>query len=180
MTKIQRVAKAARTYFESDDWNFHVLRVLYYAKKLNSFYKANKTIIELAVYLHDTARSKKDSETHHIEGAKIAKKIMTKHGYSKEIIRGVIHCILAHRSADDFIPETIEAKIVANADSLSHFDMVPLFFYWRAAKNTFPESVAWIENKLKRDWSKKLTLPQSKKLVAKKYELIKVFLKDVK
>lgn len=180
MAKLEKVKNEARTYFENEDWNFHVLRVLRYARTLLKVYKANRTIVELAVFLHDVARSKKDSETHHIEGAKIAKQILKRYEYPKDTIDAVVHCILAHRSSKDFIPGTIEAKIVANADALSHFDMVPLFFYWRARKSTFEQTVDWVDKKLKRDWSKKLTLPQSKKLVAKKYALTKIFLVDAK
>lgn len=91
-----------------------------------------------------------------------------------------MHCIEAHRGNRDFLPRTIEAKILANADAISHFDIMPLFFFWRAKQDSFPGIVTWLGDKLKRDWEKKLTLPKAKKLVAKKYEAIQMLLATLK
>lgn len=180
MSKLEKVKKEARKFYEYEDWNFHILKVLKYSLALRKQYKADKTVVELSVYLHDMARSTRDSETHHIEGAKLAEQILKKHHYPEKTIDAVKHCVISHRSSKEFTPKTIEARIVANADALSHFDMLPLFFHWRAKKGSFIETVEWVDKKLKRDWETKLTLPQSKKLVKQKYADIKLLLKEFK
>ncbi len=180
MININKIAKESRKYYEDEDWEFHILKVLYYSRLLQKFYRADKDIIEASVYLHDVARSKKDSDIHHIEGEKIARLILDKNNISKEKIEAIAHCVIAHRGKQDVKPRTIEARIVANADALSHFDMVPLFFYWRAKKGSFSDAVKWVDEKLKRAWSKKLTLPQSKKIIKSKYLIIKELLNNFK
>ncbi|MFA5031152.1 MAG: HD domain-containing protein [Patescibacteria group bacterium] len=181
MTKIETVKKTARQYFDTEDWQYHVLKVVFYARQLAKKHKADNTVIELAAYLHDIARSKEahDKEDHHIVGAKMAQKILTKNGFRKSVIDQVTHCIEAHRCKKDFQPKTIEAKIIANADAMSHFDIMPIFYFWRSKKYSADEITTWITEKLQRDWESKLTLPGAKQLVQKKYHAIKLLLQSL-
>ncbi len=182
MTKIAEVTKIARQYFDANDWNFHVLKVRENALTLAKTHKASREVVELAALLHDVARAKDkhNDENHHLIGAKYAAKLLLRLGYSPKIVSAVVHCIEAHRGSKDLKPRTIEAKIMANADAMSHFDMMPLFFYWRRSENAFPEIIPWLEKKLERDWKKKLTLPGAKKIVAQKYKAIQLLLSALK
>ncbi len=172
----------AKKYFDTNDWNFHVLKVRENALALAKLYKANREVLELAALLHDVARAKDkhNDENHHLIGAKYAAKLLPRFGYPPKIVSAVVHCIEAHRGSKDLKPRTIEAKILANADAMSHFDMMPLFFFWRRSEDDFPAIIPWLENKLERDWKKKLTLPKAKKLVAKKYAAIQMLLAALK
>ncbi len=180
MSNNQQLIGLARKAYTPEDWNYHIKRVLFYARRLRQHYRADWNIIELAVYLHDITRSKEDAENHHLTGARAAENILRRYRYPKEIIRDVKNCILSHRSQTGLKPTTIEQKILANADAMAHFDIVPLFFHWRAHKNTLEETRTWLVAKLRRDWEKKLTLPLAKKLVAEKYRAAKLLLKEVK
>ena len=78
-------------------------------------------VLEIAALLHDIGREKENKDTtgvvdHAIEGAKMAQDILAKLNFSK--INEVQHCILAHRKRTDVIPQTIEAKILFDADKI--------------------------------------------------------------
>ena len=70
------------------------------------------------------------------------------------------------------------AKIVANADAMAHFDILPVFFWWRKSRKeySFEDTLQWVNNKIKRDWQKKITLSKAKKISKKNYEANKLIL----
>jgi uncharacterized protein (TIGR00295 family) len=86
--------------------------------------KADIRTVELGALLHDIGRSKTHGINHAIEGGKIAKK----YGLSLKIIRIIERHIGAGLTAEvakklglpsrDYIPITIEEKIVCHADNL--------------------------------------------------------------
>lgn len=85
---------------------------------------ANVKLVEASALLHDIGRSKTHGIRHGIEGAEIAKKL----GLPEEIINIIERHIGAGLPADeaeklglpprDFIPITLEEKIVCHADNL--------------------------------------------------------------
>jgi len=90
------------------------------ARKTN----ADLELVEAGALLHDIGRSKTHGIRHAVEGAKIAKKI----GLPEEIVNIIERHIGAGLSKDeakklglpakDYIPETLEEKIVCHADNL--------------------------------------------------------------
>jgi len=90
------------------------------AKKTN----ANIKLVEAGALLHDIGRSKTHGIKHAVQGAKIAKKL----GLPNEIINIIEKHVGAGLSAKeakklglpekDYIPETLEEKIVCHADNL--------------------------------------------------------------
>lgn len=177
----QALADYVKSQFEANDWQFHIVPVVKYAKELAHLLAADEKLTEAAALLHDIGRVKIENDPeHHIFGIKEAEKIMLQFGYAIEAIEEVKHCIHAHRSSDDIKPQTLVAEIVANADAMSHFDAWPLFFYWRADREKFIETVAWVEQKIERNWNKKLTLTEAKKMVESKYLLVKAAIANIK
>jgi uncharacterized protein len=178
MTRLEEVRKIVKSEFEETDWKCHILPVVKYAKKLASIYKTDKEVTELAALLHDIGRVdiKKDEE-HHIVGVPKAEVILKKFNYSESVIKEIKHCILSHRTSKGPKPKTIIAKIVANADAMAHFDALPVFFYWRAKRGyDFNTILEWTKTKLEKDWDKKITLPEAKKLMKNQYKASKLLL----
>lgn len=103
------------------DWD-HTLRVLRNCRILGKEVGANMPVLELAAYLHDIGRSeelKSRGQTCHAKfGMQKARKILDKLGADKALIEAVAHCIECHRSKDEKIPQTLEAKILFDADKL--------------------------------------------------------------
>lgn len=180
--KLKKIYKIIEKSFEESDYRYHILPVVKYAKELAQIYKADVKVTEIAALLHDVGRIDiKNDSAHDILGAPVAEKILKKLKYSAEIIQEVKHCVLSHRASNDLKPQTLVAKIIANADAMSHFDMLPIFYYWNGQRNTkVSEITEWVEKKLERDWTKKLTFPEAKKLIKKKYQTAKIVLAMLK
>lgn len=110
--------------YDSTDFSHdrsHFLRVERTAKKIAKEENADIEIIEAECLLFDIARYLEDDGTitdHAQEGAKIAKEILTKINFPNEKIDSVCYSILVHRRSKGIIPNTIEAKILQDADYL--------------------------------------------------------------
>jgi len=174
------------------DFKYHIKSVVKNALLLANKLKADKEVVEMAAYLHDISRSRflerDDVEKfvrkneHHILGAEESKKILKEHGYGDEFAEKVAHCVLAHRGRQGPEPETLEAEIIACADAMAHFDMflglVPVFI--KTNKGSFEKAIDELEGKMQRNWNKKLTLPEAKKISKEKYEAIMLLIKSAK
>jgi uncharacterized protein len=100
----------------------HVLRVYHMAGRLAKEENADLEIVQAAALLHDAEGSAPGSETrasHHHSSADFAGQILAGEGWSDQRINAVKHCILAHRFRGDGVtPQTIEAKVLFDADKL--------------------------------------------------------------
>jgi len=173
---LEKIREYIRNEAEEDDWKYHIVPVVNYAKKLAEKMKVDQEIVELAALLHDIGRLKFGDKDHEITGAPEAEKILKAHHYPQAVIDEVRHCVESHRGSKTVPPNTIPAKIIANADAMAHFDVLPLFFYWRSKKGDFEEALKWVEAKIERDWTKKITLPVAKEMMKAKYAAIKLIL----
>lgn len=92
------------------------------ALKIGRKEKADLGILEIAALLHDICKSDelrcKGNFCHAEKGAELAKEILKKYGVDEDTIRRVAHCIVAHRYRNNHKPETIEAKVLSDADKL--------------------------------------------------------------
>jgi len=185
---IEKIKKLAEERYHEKDFKYHILPVVKNSLLLAKKLKANVEVVEVAAYLHDIGRvyKKVEEETpnenkHHIDGAEESKKILKEFGYDDEFIKKVEHCVLTHRGRAGPDPETIEAKIVNCADAMAHFDsFLALFIRFLETTNSFEEAIEKIEAKMKRNWEKKLNLPEAKEIVKEKYEAIMLLLESMK
>lgn len=99
----------------------HVAEVERWALKLisqNS--EADINIVLLSVWLHDIGRAVGDQSVDHAINSEIeARRFLAEFGSDSETIERVAHCVRAHRCAD-VMPQSLEGKILAAADSASH------------------------------------------------------------
>lgn len=100
----------------------HTLRVYKNALKLATECGGDLQIISAASMLHDVGRAE-ESRTQgavcHAEiGAKIAAEYLKKRNFSDSFINAVAHCIERHRFRRGLAPETLEAKILFDADKI--------------------------------------------------------------
>jgi len=179
---IAKIRKLVKERFEEKDWKYHIVPVLKYAKKLAKVYKVDEELVELAALLHDIGRVKiENDEVHHIIGIPEAEKILKKFNYPEKIIKEVKHVIESHRLDQGPKPKTLVAKIIANADAMAHFDVLPIFFYWRGSRGeNFEDILKFVDNKIEKDWQKKITFPEARKISKSKYEAVRLLLKSLK
>lgn len=112
----------ARTFYANDsahDFD-HVLRVLSNAEHIGQLEGADMAILRTATLLHDIARADQNRTglDHAAEGARRASEILAQVGCLAPFIAAVCHAIAAHRFRIDNPPQTLEAKILYDADKL--------------------------------------------------------------
>lgn len=132
----------ARDWYTSSDsvHDFeHVMRVYHLAERICQAEGADLEIVRAAVLLHDihvptrkeegsgqpekgthlNEASSRQRTRHHFQAALFARQVLAEEGWSEERISAVEHTIRAHRFRDDSEqPETLEAKILFDADKL--------------------------------------------------------------
>ena len=114
----------AKTYYhgaESAHDFDHVLRVLALAERLARTEGANIEIVRVAALLHDITRAEEDAGRggDHAQTAAVrAREILLARGIAPEQVDAVAHAIAAHRFRGTTAPQTLEAKILFDADKL--------------------------------------------------------------
>jgi uncharacterized protein len=127
----QEIEKKARSFFKDvdgcHDWT-HIERVARLALTIGAKEKADLDVLEIAVLLHDIGRKEevenKGLFCHAEEGSKMAKKILRDYDISKDDVENILHCIVTHRFRNSHVPETIEAKVLFDADKLDSIGAV--------------------------------------------------------
>ncbi|WP_129407870.1 HD domain-containing protein [Marinitoga lauensis] len=97
----------------------HVLRVTKYAEEIAIEENADVEMVIIAALLHDIARHDEvigKIRDHALEGAKKAEIYLKSINYPK--YKEVSYCIENHRFSKGIIPDTLEAKILQDADRL--------------------------------------------------------------
>jgi len=96
----------------------HALRVRVWGKRLAEQEGANTLVVELAAILHDIGRPGAVEKTHAESSAGLALNILQKCGYSEDLIIQVREAIVSHSRELGYEPQTLEAKILYDADKL--------------------------------------------------------------
>lgn len=100
----------------------HVLRVLALAERMGEELGADLEVLRAAALLHDASGAHpgegEDRQSHEQRSALFAGEVLKKEGWEQTRIDAVQHCIRAHRFRGDESPETLEAKILFDADKL--------------------------------------------------------------
>lgn len=121
----------------------HVMRVYTLSKKIaEKEMGVDSEILEIAALLHDIGKDEenndKTGQTDHAEaGAEKAKKILKELGFDENKIPYIEKCILTHRFRKGRVPETIEAKILFDADKLDSIGAIGIAksFSWIGKNN---------------------------------------------
>lgn len=99
----------------------HVKRVVRLALKIGEAEDANLDVIEPAAWLHDLVNLPKDNPDRHLASARSADAaviILEGLGCRDADIQAIQHAITAHSFSAGVTPETLEAKVVQDADRL--------------------------------------------------------------
>lgn len=122
----------ARTLYDDSDpvHDFdHVLRVLALARRIGQAEGADMAVVETAVLLHDIERAGEDQHAH-VHNAETADHALLAADHARTILSrldppatpafcdAVAHAIAAHRFRNAVEPQTLEAKVVFDADKL--------------------------------------------------------------
>ena len=105
----------------SHAWD-HTQRVYNLCMHIGHAEGADMEVLEVAAHLHDIARPLQDeskgSLCHAVEGAEMARKLIEDYPLSAGQKNNIVHCIRAHRFRGNHEPQTLEAKVLFDADKL--------------------------------------------------------------
>jgi uncharacterized protein len=119
------VRQFARSHFAtakgSHAWD-HTLRVYNLCDHIGKAEGADRVVVRIAAYLHDIARGRQDSTNgricHAQEGARLARFFLETLPLKPDQADNIVHCIESHRYRGRVPPQTLEAKVVFDADKL--------------------------------------------------------------
>lgn len=118
----EEIARKSEQFFRlSHHDKSHVKRVYNLAVRIAKEEGAELDVIKAAVLLHDVARALEDEgkiEDHALESAKMARKVLKEVNFPKDKISEVLQCIEMHRFKKGMKAESLEAKILQDADRL--------------------------------------------------------------
>lgn len=99
----------------------HVQRVLALAERFGAQLGADLEILRAAALLHDAAGAaplSKGRAAHEHSSAEFARAVLEQEGWPAARIEPVLHCIRAHRYRGEEQPNSLEAKVLFDADKL--------------------------------------------------------------
>lgn len=106
---------------DSHAWD-HTQRVYNLCMHIGQVEGANMEVLKIAAYLHDVGRPFQDESKgticHAEKGAEMARALLEKYPIANEKKANIVHCIRSHRFRGNFQPETLEAKVLFDADKL--------------------------------------------------------------
>lgn len=119
------VEQAARVFFNaaggSHAWD-HTLRVFHLSRHIGVSEEADLDVVRIAAYLHDIGRPDQDASRgricHAARGAELAGPIVDRLPLTVPQKENIIHCIRTHRFRNRHIPESLEARVLYDADKL--------------------------------------------------------------
>ena len=105
----------------SHDWE-HTERVYRLCMHIGQVEGADLKVLALAAYLHDIGRPFEDETKgtvcHAQKGVQVAAELLATYPVSNQQRDNVVHCIGTHRFRGNHEPETLEAKVLFDADKL--------------------------------------------------------------
>ncbi len=192
MSKAEQIRNYAIGEFEKSGqkWfvELHLKVVEKLALELAKKEHADEEVVKLGVWLHDIyyaesepVSAEKGDDRHDVIGAERARKILTEYACDEKVIRQVEECVLAHRCRDKK-PDTLEGKVLASADAMSHIENFSLLLFLGFVKDkmTVQEVYNWLSRKIDRDWNEKIFFPEARDMVKDKYEQVQSILSGMK
>ncbi len=95
----------------------HVLRVVVMADRIAQAEGADREIVRAAALLHDIGLDE-GRAGHETSAANRAKEILREQGYAEDFCAAVAHAIESHRFRSGPTPQTLEARVLFDADKL--------------------------------------------------------------
>ncbi len=169
---VEKECEKPTSKYGYDVYKCHLVPMVKYAEELSDELGADKEVVILAGWLHDVGAIIEGRENHHITGAAIAERKLKELNYPIEKIELVKKCILNHRGSMQNNRESLEEKIIAEADTISNFDYsIPGIFKASFVYEDLSQEEARqaVVRKLKNKYAQ-LHFKKSKELAKPKYD----------
>ncbi|WP_048138000.1 HD domain-containing protein [Methanosarcina horonobensis] len=132
MNLIEKTREFAATFHEGEPSSHdmsHINRVEALCSGIQKEEGGDILTLQLAALLHDVGVIKEHEEggDHALYSAEIASEFLGRAGVEEKTIEAVTYCIQNHRFSGGKIPETIEARILQDADRLDALGAIGIF-----------------------------------------------------
>jgi putative nucleotidyltransferase with HDIG domain len=190
MSRIENLERAVGNLYAAHnparaDWSDwlgenHVFLVANNATDLALRYGANEELARTGALLHDIADTKMSrfSPEHEETSLTMARALMQQAGFHKdEIHLTVDDAIRYHSCHDGHVPESIEGKVLATADSKAHLlSDFYLFATWAMGKEgkTLEEVKRYVLKKIERDFHDKIQFDEVKEECRVAYDGLRI------
>ncbi|MEB3844837.1 MAG: HD domain-containing protein [Desulfurococcales archaeon] len=142
--------------------------------------KIDQCILEVSIALHDVGRSSSSNTHHAVESARIAVKLLEALGAPSSCVKAVEHAILAHSYSLGVKAETLEARVLSDADKLDALGAIGIarvFHTGCRLGRGFGDSVKHFHDKILR-LPGTMYLDASRKIAAERLRIIEDFLRE--
>jgi putative nucleotidyltransferase with HDIG domain len=129
----------------------HTLRVSHHGRMIAEAEGANVEVVIAACLLHDVAHFDQDNWKEHGRlGARIVRPLLADLGYSPDETENVCYSVAVHVDgrADFPHPETLEAKIVSDADNIDRFGAYRIIQWCTADVENYGSLIAKLRQRL--------------------------------
>ena len=132
MDLIEKTREFAATFHDGEPSSHdmsHINRVEALCREIQNEEGGDLLILRLAALLHDVGVIKEHEEggDHALYSAEIAAEFLGRAGLEEKTIEAVTYCIRTHRFSSGKSPETIEARILQDADRLDALGAIGIF-----------------------------------------------------
>ena len=189
--KVQQIKSSLENHVKSskhcDLWFYeeHILIVEKLALDLCELYpKANRDAVILSVWFHDIGRAHGHDVGHDLYGSNYAKKTLTENGFGKDFVNLIVESCKTHSCDENGKPNSLEGKILATADALSHYHngfYLRILYSWsRKSKNDYHQLKTKLFKKMKRDLNDKILFDEVREKIIPMYEAWQKIVGEIK
>ena len=189
---LQDIKNFAQSLMSPDDihgWG-HVLRVVALCEEIALQEPCNHEILLAAAYLHDIGRTientpEKRGINHALLSAELAMSFMKKINLPEDLASTICDCIRSHCFSANIPPQTIEAKILSDADKIDAMGAIGIYrmIIFQEPFNKgilglaqhLDEKLLHLKNQLYTEFAKKMSQPRHQLLLAFREELQREF-----
>ncbi len=165
-------------------WENHLQVVAKKAQELSAQFSANEELAVAGALLHDfgDAFVHRHSSDHQQISETQVKLVMQSSGYTTDEINIILNQIIKpHSCKNGLLPSTLEGKVVATADALTHLETdFYLQFVWMHLPEglSYQQYLIWVNEKLDRDFSVKIFFDEIRLKIKDRYTALKEVYKN--
>ncbi len=150
----------------------HILKVWKFGMELGRKLRADLEILEPALLLHDIIRTPETESVHATLSAEKANEILPRFGYTEDEVEQIVYCIRNHSDSEEGDPESLEAKILYDADKVDGIGpegVRRVIALAREKGTSLKDAARWYKERIETALAK-LHFPESRELAKEKLE----------
>jgi|Deesub1362A_J573_1020465.scaffolds.fasta_scaffold00086_73 uncharacterized protein len=185
--RLQKLENLVKEYLKSKNQQSpahrfdHAKRVMIRALHLAEAYGGDKELVAAAALLHDVEETYDAKDGHAERSAQKAEEFLREAGFNQLETEKIKELIKSHSSEDDVDAQSIEAKILFDADKLDGIGAIGIarvFMYAGKLGMGVGEAVEWYRSKIEKA-RKRLYTEEARKIAEENLKFVEWFLKEL-